>query len=412
MGRMNAVSVADARWLTSPEGLEVLAGLPLYRESEALSMGSRLRGQGLEPGRVAAALTQARLRARAVDKLGAAAGELLLTPDGLEQATRPALAARHARRFAQAGVRSVWDLGCGLGLDALAFAAAGLSVRAVEADEATALLAGANLAGLPGVDVRCGRAEAVLAAIDADAGVWFDPARRTPGRTDSTGRTRRTFGLDQLSPPWQFVQKVAESVGAVGAKLSPGFPHARVPARAQAQWVSFDGEVVECALWWGPLAQTPGRTALVLRGDASWEVKAPDGAVAPAGSLPPEPGLWLYDPDRAVVRAGLVDALAAATGGAELGPDSGYVLAQHAVDVPWARRYAIAEVLPPAPKAVRAALRAKGIDRVTIKKRGTPVDPDAFRAKLRLPAKGDGAQGVLVLSRTQRGSVTLLVEPR
>ena len=408
------MSVADARWLTSPQGRDTLAALPPYRESEALPLGERLRKQGLEPAHVAAALTQARLRERARDKLGAQAERLLLTPDGLEQATRPRVADRHAHRFAEAGVHTVWDMGCGLGSDALAFARAGIAVHAVEADEATAALAAANLAGLAGVRVSHAQAQDVLPtatdAAGAATGVWFDPARRTPGHTDSLGRTRRTFGLDQLSPSWEFVQEIAASGAPVGAKLSPGFPRRRRPTGAQAQWVSLDGEVLECALWWSALARTPGCTALVLRGESAHEVTAVDGAVRPVGSRPPRAGQWLYDPDRAVVRAGLVDALAAATDGAELGPDAGYVVAEQAVDVPWAQRYMLEQVLPATPKIVRAALRAEGIDQVTIKKRGTPVDPDAFRAKLRLPARG-GTPGVLVLTRTPRAAVTLLVRP-
>lgn len=410
---------ADARALTSGPGRALLAGLPPYEESAVLPLAARLREAGHDPGLVAAALTQARLRARAAAKLGPRSGELLLTADGLEQATRPRLAALHARRFVDAGVREVWDLGCGLGLDAAAFADAGLRVLAVDADEATAALAAENLRGRGGVRVRWATAQDTLAGLSApdveaevDAGrlgVWFDPARRLPGRTDSRGRTTRTFRLDQLAPPWELVADTAASVPAVGAKLSPGFPHARVPDGAEAQWVSYDGEVLECALWWGATVRRPGRTALVVRGEAAVEVVAPGPAPAPPGSVPPEPGVQLYDPDRAVVRAGRVDALAEATDGAEVGPDAGYVVSGAQVDLPWARRYVIREVLPAAPKAARAALRAQGIGRVTIKKRGTSVDPDAFRAKLRLP--GGGTEGILVLTRTLRGSVTLLVDP-
>lgn len=418
-GAVSGMTPADARALTSAPGRALLAGLPPYEESAVLPLAARLREAGHDPGLVAAALTQARLRARAAAKLGPAAAGLLLTTDGLEQATRPRLAALHARRFVDAGVREVWDLGCGLGLDAAAFADAGLRVLAVDADEATAALAAENLRDRAGVRVRCATAQEKLAGLSApdveaevDAGrlgVWFDPARRLPGRTDSRGRTTRTFRLDQLSPPWELVLRTAASVPAVGAKLSPGFPHARVPDGAQAQWVSYDGEVLECALWWGATVRRPGRMALVVRGEAAFEVVGPGSPPAPPGSVPPEPGVQLYDPDRAVVRAGRVDALAVAVDGAPAGPDSGYVLAETVRDVPWARRFVITQVLPSAPKAARAALRARGIGRVTIKKRGTSIDPEAYRAKLRLDGRGES--GVLVLTSGPRGSLVLLVEP-
>ena len=141
---------------------------------------------------VAAALTQARLRARAAAKLGPRSGELLLTADGLEQATRPRLAALHARRFVDAGVREVWDLGCGLGLDAAAFADAGLRVLAVDADEATAALAAENLRGRP-LSSHLSRPEtleAFLDHVDATYG-GVEPMLQRIGWTDEdTARLR------------------------------------------------------------------------------------------------------------------------------------------------------------------------------------------------------------------------------
>ena len=413
---------ADVEALTSPAGRDLLAALPPYAAQDALRLGESLRAQGHDPGLIALALTQSRLRARAdqLDKLGDRAGRLLLTPDGLEQATRPVLAARHAARFTAAGVGQVLDLGCGLGLDALAFADAGLDVTAVDADPATAALAAHNLAGHPGARVRCSTAEQVVGELDpgasrgAELGVWFDPARRTPGRTDSTGRTRRVFALDQISPAWEFVLATARSVAATGAKLSPGFPHARVPQGAEAEWVSYDGEVLECALWWGPLATSPGRVATVIgRNGIAHRIVEADTAVdrfADGGdAAPPAAGSFLYDPDRAVVRAGLVGVLAARTGGRELGPDAGYVVSGQRVDVPWARRFVVLETLPATPKAIRAWARAAGVGRLTLKKRGSALDPDRLRRSLKLD--GSGAEGVVVLTSDGGRQLAVAVRP-
>ena len=99
---------------------------------------------------VAAAATQARLRTRATARFPGPAR--WWTPDGLEQATRPEVAARHARRFARAGVQVVADLGCGAGSDALAMAAAGLQVLAVDRDPEALWALSATAADL-GLDV-------------------------------------------------------------------------------------------------------------------------------------------------------------------------------------------------------------------------------------------------------------------
>ena len=57
----------------------------------------------------------AKLREQAVAKFGPFAAHMVFTRAGLEQATRMNVAALHAGRFAGAGIRSVADLGCGLG---------------------------------------------------------------------------------------------------------------------------------------------------------------------------------------------------------------------------------------------------------------------------------------------------------
>ena len=135
--------------LLTPEGWALLAELPPYDESAALSVSQSLRDQGHAPELVSAALTQQRLRSRAEAKFGPFASQMLFTPDGLEQATRLTVSAHHAARYARAGARRVADLGCGIGGDALALAGPGLPLPAVERDEATAALATVNFMAFP-----------------------------------------------------------------------------------------------------------------------------------------------------------------------------------------------------------------------------------------------------------------------
>jgi len=399
--------------LVGGEGWGLLESLPPYDASGELALQTRLRSAGFSPEVVSAALTQSRLRARGRDKFGTFADGMLFTPDGLEQATRLEVAARHASRYLRAEVRAVHDLGCGIGADAMALAGLDLAVRAVDSDEVTAVAAGVNLRHWPEAQVVHGRAEDVAlprGEATRHTGLWLDPSRRVRGAADITGRTRRVFSLDAISPTWEQVQDYARAVPATGAKLSPAFPHQAVPPGAEAAWTSWNGEVVECALWWGPLVQSAGRTATVCRaGQPAVTLTEADAECSP-DLLDGLDGLgsYVYEADRAVIRAGLSGALARAVDGAELDRGVGYVSSDRPLDVAWAHRYSIVEAMPWNVKALRAWLRDNDIGRLTIKKRGVALDPEAVRRQLRVKGSADLT---LILTRVRSQPHVLLVRP-
>ncbi len=407
------MDLASIALLVDGEGWDLLASLPPYDPAGELALQTRLRAAGYAPELVSAALTQSMLRARAQEKFGSFADQMVFTPDGLEQATRLPVAARHAARYLRAEVRLVHDLGCGIGSDAMAFAGLDLGVRAVDADPVTAVVATLNLRHWPDAVASHARAEDVTLPEGEAArhtGLWLDPARRTRGPADITGRSRRVFSLEAMSPSWSQVLGYAAAVPATGVKLAPGFPHRAVPAGVEAQWVSWQGDVVECAVWWGPLVATPGRTATVLR--ATGEVVTVTEADA-AGARPPSAGAsvvggLLYEPDRAVIRAGLTGALARLVDGAELSQGVGYVSTDRVVDVPWAHRYAVQAVLPWNVKAVRGWLRDRRTGRLTIKKRGVSLDPEVVRRQLRPSGEGEAT---IVLTRVAGQPYALVVDP-
>ncbi|MBU4335698.1 MAG: SAM-dependent methyltransferase, partial [Actinobacteria bacterium] len=307
--------------LMRPDGWALLEALPPYDEHEAMHLSAQLARRGVDPALVAAALTQSRLRAKARTKLGDFAAGMLFTQEGLEQATRLVVAAHHARRYRDAGVRLVADLTTGLGADALAFAGVGLRVIAAELDEATAALATVNLRFFPEVEVRHTDGLTLdLTGVDA---LYADPARRRR----SGGRV---FDPAAFSPPLDAVLALREKVPALGIKLGPGLAHSALPSDAHAQWVSVDGDVVEVGLWFGPLApEGSGRSALVLSGGTAHTVSTgPDEpARPPVGPV----GAYLYEPDGAVIRAGLVSAVVDEVGGRLIDPTIAYVTGDHPV---------------------------------------------------------------------------------
>ncbi|SHI45504.1 hypothetical protein SAMN05216246_102149 [Actinomyces denticolens] len=403
--------------LLTPEGWALLGSLPPYDEAEALRLAESLREEGHSPELVAAALSQQRLRARAEAKFGPFAAAMLFTPDGLEQATRLAVAARHAARYAAAGVDRVADLGCGIGGDAMALAGLGLDVLAVERDEATAALATVNLMPFDRARVRCADALGIdLGAEGVDA-VFADPARRAGGR--------RVKDPEQWSPALSELLALRQAVPALGLKVAPGLEHRAIPDDAHAQWVSVDGAVVEAGLWFGPLApEGPGRSALCLRtgdsggsdgeageaGGVSAAVLVDESGAAPSsepeqvepiGSADDLGGL-IIEPDGAVIRAGLVARVARDAGARPVSSRIAYLTADEPPGAelePFVRAWRIVEVLPLHVKSLRARVRERGITRLEIHERGVDVSPDQLRAALRLRGGGAGGGETWLLTR-------------
>jgi hypothetical protein len=387
--------------LLSPDGWALLSALPPYDEQQAMALSERLRRDGFDADLVAAALTQSRLRAKAHDKLGEFADGMLFTPAGLEQATRLVVAAHHARRYVSAGVTHVADLTSGLGADAMAMAGMGLRVLAVDADETTAALATVNLRHFPEAVVRHGDGLAVDLVAEGVDGVYADPARRTSGGS-------RVFDPAAYAPPLDSVLAVCERVPALGLKLGPGVPHSALPEDAEAQWVSVDGDVVELGLWFGPLAPDgPGRSALLLTSLGGSSIVR-----RPAGEDPEPPpvgpvGAYLYEPDGAVIRAGLVAEVAAEVRGRLLDRTIAYVTSDALQPTPHATVYRVLDTLPFGLKRLRAYLRERDVGSLTIKKRGTAVVPEQLRRQLDLR----GSQpATIVLTRVAGQQQVLLVE--
>ncbi|WP_425436329.1 THUMP-like domain-containing protein [Leucobacter massiliensis] len=393
--------------MTQPSGARLLAEVERMRAdglgSDAISR--RLRSAGADPALAAAALTQSELRAAALRKFGPLSAGLLFTRAGLEQATRAPVAALHAARFVAAGCRSVADLGCGIGAESLALLAAGIEPRPVEIDPLTAGFARHNLAvlaaarGVAAPEVRVGDAEQIGPG-DAD-GVFLDPARRTAGHSD----TRRIASSEDYSPSLRTAFGLAERLPA-GIKLGPGFDRELIPERAEAQWVSVDGQLVETGLWFGAAAR-PGirRAALVLRGEApAAELSAAaDAADAPATAL----GEYLYEPDGAVIRARLIGLLAERLGAGMLSEGIAYLSGARLVETPFASAFRIMEELPARERELRRALQQRGIGSLEIKKRGSDVDPAELRRRLKLRGEGRAS---LILTRVAGRHVALLAE--
>jgi hypothetical protein len=380
----------DFAALLTDDGQDLLARLRDHDPADELAAATRLR-RTHDAALVSAALGQARLRQRAAAKFGADAGQMYFTPDGVEQATRTSVGAPRAGRFQALGVRRLADLCGGIGGDAIALARAGIEVLAVDRDPLTCAVARANADALglaDRIEVRC--AEVAEVGTDGYDAVFVDPARRT-------GRGR-TFDPEAYSPPLSWAVRAARTVRFAAVKVAPGIPHEAVPGDAEAEWVSDRGDVKEAALWFGT---DPGAVRATL---------LPSGAVLRAAQSPEDPpvrpvGRFLYEPDGAVIRAHLVAEVARELGGGLIDPTIAYVTADEPRPTPYATAYTISDVLPFNLKRLKALLREREVGTLTVKKRGSAVEPEEVRRRVR----PRGPQAATVFLTRVAGAPSMLI---
>ncbi|MGJ5753896.1 class I SAM-dependent methyltransferase [Streptomyces puniciscabiei] len=380
----------DLALLLTPEGRALLDEVRDTAPADELAVATRLRRD--HPAElVSAALGQARLRQRAAAKFGAAdAGRMFFTPNGVEQSTRASVAAHRAERFRSLGVTSVADLCCGIGGDAIAFARAGIRVLAVDRDPVTAAVARAN-ADVLGLGELIEVREADVTEVDTGGydAVFVDPARR--------GGRGRVFDPEAYSPPLSWAIGAARRAPRAALKVAPGIPHEAVPGDAEAEWISDGGDVKEAVLWFGT---EPGAVrATLLPGPRTLLGKGlPDPDVRPVGR-------YLYEPDGAVIRAHLVAEVAEQLDGGLIDPTIAYVTADEPRPTAYASAYEITDQLPFNVKKLKALLREREVGTLTVKKRGSAVEPEELRKKV----KPQGPNSATVFLTRVAGAPTMLI---
>lgn len=429
---MSDSTADDLAGVLTPDGFKLLNQLWRdgdYAKTDTLKLAETLRADGYAPGVVNSVLTQLKLRTQGEAKFGPFVDQMIFTDAGLQQATSLQVSAHHARRFARAAVDEVVDLGAGLGADALAIAGLDIPVIAVEIDETTAAATTINLMPFPHASVQVADATDWVhdnpAAADTVRGFWLDPARR---KTRSYG-TVRIFDPEAFAPPLSFVESLADAGHALGVKLGPALSHDVIPDNAEAQWVSLHSSVVEAVLWFN-MAQRSDvrRAALVINSSGASELTSPTdfghSPQVPVTGIDGATG-YLYEPDGAIIRAGLVtdmmvehfmgDDPTDGAAGRQLDEHIAYFCSDTFVETSFAQGYRIVEVLPYKIKPLRRYLKEHGVTRLDIKKRGVDVSPEELRRTLmqglntKKPSAGQHL--TLVLTRVGDARHAIVVEP-
>lgn len=366
-----------------------------------LAVQKRLRDRFADD-EVRAALTLRDLRQRFGDKFSSI-GPQWYDRLGAEQATPTTVADHKARKLAAAddGAGSIFDLCGGIGADAVALGrACSSSVVTVDRDEAVGRLAAWNVAdsGLADrVEVR--RADAETVPVEGSL-LHLDPDRRA-GRP----RSRR---VEDYVPDLDAIRGLMRRARGGAVKLGPAsnfggkFDELGVPVATEL--VSLGGECKEATVWFGSCVEAGPSLATVLPAGATL---VGDPLVDFADRAPL--GRFLFDPDPAVVRAGLVDRLGETAGLARLDEAEEYLTGDEPTDTPFATPFEVLDELPNNDRAVRAAVRSLSVASVEIKCRHLPVDADAVRRKL--PLGGEGAAVLIYARIAGRARVVLARRP-
>ena len=310
---------------------------------------------------------------------------------GVEQATAEPVARHKARRFAERGGGGrVVDLCSGIGGDALALGATG-EVIAVDLDHGMARRLTWN-AGVYGVGGRVlavrGRAEGF--PIPARALVHVDPDRRTSGR----GRAR---DLRDYSPGLNALLGLVGSARGGAIKLGPASDfeaHFFAPG-FEVEVISLAGECKEATAWFGDLAGPGLRRATCLPAGATWTDR--DGPDAP--DLVARPlGAFVFDPDPALTRSGLLDGFAAAHQLHRVVAGVDLLTGPVRVDSPFLAPFEVVDAFPLDLKILRREVAARGLGPLEIKTRGLDLRPEAYRTALR-PEGPNPATWLLIAGR-------------
>ena len=349
--------------------------------ADALEVITSLR-RSFDRDRAGAIFETALLRIRATEKFDDPS-RMLFDRDGLEQATTRTVARWRATRVAAAHPDAIVDLGCGIGGDAIELTAVS-PVIGVDVDRSRLLLARHNVevAG-DGHRFHAVEADSTSLAVRRCDVAFADPARRSGGR--------RIRGLDSYLPPvGALIERWRDQAASLVVKVAPGISDDEIPSGASVEWVSHHGALREAMLVLGELRLPAERTATVLPTGVS--ISGPEPADVPITPIDD----WLLEPDDAVIRAGLVRALAAEVGASMIDPDIAYLTASQPIEHPMLTTVPVDEVLAFNLKALRRRLSELDVGVVTIKKRGSPLTPEELRPRLRL----DGTRtATIVLTR-------------
>jgi SAM-dependent methyltransferase len=349
----------------------------------------------IRPDLISLAFGQAQMQLRLESRWGGSVADLLLTDDGISQATRPEVARYRAEFITKKfGANAhVLDLTCGLGFDSQEFARHGLRVTGVEIDSEIVEYARHNLSPFA-IEVHCADASGFAIPNDVDV-VFVDPARRDPNAAkDSKGNTKRIFNPSQWSPSWETINEIAKAHPVI-AKVAPGIDKAEL-SDWDARWVSSNGDLVECFLI---SAGTSIRSAVLIDSEKNLSIEIMGDSATATAPL----GDYLVVPDPALIRASALDAVAQLCNGGLVNEHIAWLTSADSTAISELHKHSpsLANILRIeshfkfSEKQLVASLKDVALSGVTVMTRGMQLDVEVIR-KAAVKASSSGNQELVI----------------
>lgn len=328
------------------------------------------------------ALETAILRKEAITKFPFA-DRMFFIREALEQASSHEVSSYRADRYKE--FPRLADLGCSIGGDTITMSRVAPTIG-VDRDRLRLAMARQNLNNLGLLEntilVQHEISEELPFAADKGLALFCDPSRREAGR--------RIFSVQRYQPALKTVLAWQQRFQAIGVKISPGVDVDELgDCDAEIEFISYKGALKEAMLWFGPLRRN-ARKATILPGphtmesDESFRVIHSQFERFKTDFQGVDPQEYLYEPDPAIIRTGMVRTLGKHLNAHQMDPHIAYLTASKEIASAFARVWKIIDWMPFNLKKLRRYLREHRVGQVVVKKRGSPIQPEELIRMLRL----------------------------
>jgi len=310
--------------------------------------------------------------------------DLIFTRKGAEQCSSSLIAEYNASKMES--YEKVADLCCGIGIDLISLAKKKEIVFAVDSDEETLLAAQFNCRSqnITNVIFINDKAENFKTEVDA---VYADPDRRK--------NNKRNIKAEDYSPSLEDLLRLNIKFPNMIIKLSPAVNYKSFKIRMDhtLEFVSEKGTLKEILLCLGDLkTKNVNRKAVLLPQSLNiTDDKVCNIAVNRIDE-------YVYEPDPAIIRAGLAAELASKIGFNLIDDRSAILTSNHKIDDSYGKLYQVQEILPYSLRNLKIYLKANEIGELILKTRGFSESVETFRRKLRLRGKNKVIIYILKLS--------------